>query len=217
MIPTMRPQARAPEPGVHRQDRRRSLSPPRTTGHLRREPRGPGPSGRGRDEGRRRRRSGSTSTRRLVEACLATTPVGHQAVRPVGPKGIRRRRRRDPLRSGLGRPSRSWTTRRRPSARPDTADLVRLYRLVETLANIDFQSTALVSADVPHTIADAYRLYLGLLHSAKPFVTGTFRVEGFRPMHDMLVGRPGKRRRARGTSRWPSSTPAPPLPSSGAT
>jgi len=68
-----------------------------------------------------------------------------------------------------------------------TRDLVDFYRLVETLEHIHFQSTGLVSADVPAAIADAYRLYLGLLHSAKPFVTGTFRVEGFRPMKDMLA------------------------------
>ncbi len=68
-----------------------------------------------------------------------------------------------------------------------TRDLVDFYRLVETLEHIHFQSTGLLSADVPAAIADAYRLYLGLLHSAKPFVTGTFRVEGFRPMKDMLT------------------------------
>ena len=68
-----------------------------------------------------------------------------------------------------------------------TRDLVRLYDLVETLGNLDFQSTALVSSDVPLAIADAYRLYLGLLRSSKPFVTGLFRVESFKPMRDMLV------------------------------
>jgi trimethylamine:corrinoid methyltransferase-like protein len=68
-----------------------------------------------------------------------------------------------------------------------TADLVRFYRLVETLEHIHFQSTGLISADVPHAAADAYRLYLGLRFSRKPFVTGTFRVEGFAPMRDMLA------------------------------
>ncbi|MDI6698073.1 MAG: trimethylamine methyltransferase family protein [Candidatus Saccharicenans sp.] len=68
-----------------------------------------------------------------------------------------------------------------------TSDLVALYKLVETLENIDFQSTALVSADVSREIADIYRLYLGLLISRKPFVTGIFRVESLRPMLDLLV------------------------------
>lgn len=68
-----------------------------------------------------------------------------------------------------------------------TGDLVQLYQLVETLENLDFQSTALVSADVPKEIADIYRLYLGLLFCRKPFVTGIFRVESLKPMLDLLV------------------------------
>ncbi len=68
-----------------------------------------------------------------------------------------------------------------------TTDLVTLYQLVETLENLDFQSTALVSADVPEEMADIYRLYLGLLFSRKPFVTGIFRVESLKPMLDLLV------------------------------
>ncbi|MCK7581327.1 MAG: hypothetical protein MZV65_40635 [Chromatiales bacterium] len=63
----------------------------------------------------------------------------------------------------------------------------------------------------------AYRLYLGLCLSAKPFVTGTFRVEGFQPMKDFLVAVRGGETRASPASRWPSSTHAPPLPSTGAT
>jgi len=53
--------------------------------------------------------------------------------------------------------------------------------------NIDFQSTGIISADVPDIISDSYRLYLGLKYCSKPMVTGTFRVEGFKPMFDMLV------------------------------
>jgi len=70
---------------------------------------------------------------------------------------------------------------------PQTPDLVRLYQLVETLDNFDFQSTALVSSDVPKEIADIYRLYLGLLFSQKPFVTGIFRLESLKPMLDLLL------------------------------
>ncbi|MCR4396277.1 MAG: trimethylamine methyltransferase family protein [Candidatus Saccharicenans sp.] len=70
---------------------------------------------------------------------------------------------------------------------PRTDDLVRLYQLVETLENLDFQSTALVSADVPKEMADIYRLYLGFLFSRKPFVTGLFRVESLKPMLDLLL------------------------------
>lgn len=76
------------------------------------------------------------------------------------------------------------TTKR--ERKPDTADLVRIARLTDALAHLDFQSTALVPADVRGEISDSYRLYLALLYSAKPVVTGTFRVAGFRPMHEML-------------------------------
>jgi trimethylamine--corrinoid protein Co-methyltransferase len=66
-------------------------------------------------------------------------------------------------------------------------DLVKFYRLTDCLEHIHFQSTGIVSSDVPDLISDSYRLFLGLQYCAKPVVTGTFRVEGFKPMHDMLV------------------------------
>jgi trimethylamine--corrinoid protein Co-methyltransferase len=59
--------------------------------------------------------------------------------------------------------------------------------LTETLPHIHFQSTAIISGDVPEIIADSYRLFVGLQYCTKPIVTGTFRVEGFRPMFEMLV------------------------------
>jgi len=66
-------------------------------------------------------------------------------------------------------------------------DLVRWTRLVEALPNFHFQSTGLISTDVPAEIADCYRLFIGLQYCSKPVVTGTFRVEGFKPMLDMLT------------------------------
>lgn len=66
-------------------------------------------------------------------------------------------------------------------------DVINFYRITECLDYIHFQSTGLISTDVPDIISDSYRLYLGLLFSTKPSVTGTFRVEGFKPMYDMLV------------------------------
>ena len=68
-----------------------------------------------------------------------------------------------------------------------TADLVAFIKLVETLEHMHFQSTGLIAADVPSPVADGFRLYAGLCLSEKPFVTGTFRVEGFGPMKDMLA------------------------------
>ncbi len=67
-----------------------------------------------------------------------------------------------------------------------TDDVVNFVRITDCLDHLHFQSTGLVSGDVPDMIADSYRLYLGLLFSAKPVVTGTFNVAGFQPMRDML-------------------------------
>ncbi len=67
-----------------------------------------------------------------------------------------------------------------------TADVVRFVRLTQQLDQYHFQSTGLISSDVPQPAGDAYRLYLALLYSTKPVVTGTFIVEGFSPMSEML-------------------------------
>ncbi len=72
-----------------------------------------------------------------------------------------------------------------------SGDLVKFTRLVDGLSNYHFQSTGLISSDVPEEIADSYRLYLCLKYSSKPVVTGTFRVQGFRPMYEMLVAARG--------------------------
>jgi trimethylamine--corrinoid protein Co-methyltransferase len=71
--------------------------------------------------------------------------------------------------------------------KPVSPDLVRLARLTDLLPHYHFQSTGLVSSDVPGSIADSYRLFLALQFSAKPVVTGTFRVESFKPMLEMLT------------------------------
>ena len=68
-----------------------------------------------------------------------------------------------------------------------TEDLVNFVRLTDCLGNIHFQSTGLISGDIEGIVSDSYRLYVGLQYSSKPIVTGTFRVEGFKPMYDMLV------------------------------
>jgi trimethylamine--corrinoid protein Co-methyltransferase len=74
----------------------------------------------------------------------------------------------------------------RKQRRPETSDLIRFVRLTDALPYIDFQSTGLISGDVPDIISDSYRLYIALLYSRKPVVTGTFRIEGFKPMQEML-------------------------------
>ena len=71
--------------------------------------------------------------------------------------------------------------------KPVSEDLVKFLRLTDCLEHIHFQSTGIVSSDVPDLISDSHRLFLSLQYCAKPVVTGTFRVEGFKPMRDMLV------------------------------
>lgn len=88
--------------------------------------------------------------------------------------------------------SKTWEERK-----ADSKDLIKFYRITECLENIPFQSTGLISSDVSEIISDSYRLYLGLQFSTKPVVTGTFRVEGFKPMHDMLVAVRGSTKQLR--------------------
>jgi trimethylamine--corrinoid protein Co-methyltransferase len=75
------------------------------------------------------------------------------------------------------------TFEHRPS---ETGDLVRLIKVAEMLQQYDAQSTAVVCNEVPKQIGDFYRLYLVLLYSAKPIVTGAFAVSTLQTMIDML-------------------------------
>ena len=68
-----------------------------------------------------------------------------------------------------------------------TADLVRLVKVAEMLPQYDAQSTAVVCNEVPKEIGDFYRLYLVLLHSTKPIVTGAFSNNTLHVMLDMLA------------------------------
>ncbi len=80
---------------------------------------------------------------------------------------------------------------------PMTGDLVKFASLTDALPNYAAQSTGVIPGDVPEEIADHYRLFIALQYSGKPVVTGTFRVEAFRVMHEMLsavAGTPEKLR-----------------------
>ncbi|MEA2008295.1 MAG: trimethylamine methyltransferase family protein [Chloroflexota bacterium] len=70
---------------------------------------------------------------------------------------------------------------------PNTADFVKFVKLVETLPEIDAQSTAMIPTDVTEEIGDLYRLYLALNYMRKPIVTGAFRTDTWWTMKDMLV------------------------------
>jgi trimethylamine--corrinoid protein Co-methyltransferase len=80
---------------------------------------------------------------------------------------------------------------------PGTKDLVHFATLTDALPNIAAQSTEMISFDVPEAMQDRYRLYIGLQFSKKPVVTGTFTLESFEIMKDMLVAVRGSERALR--------------------
>ncbi|MBP1655373.1 MAG: putative trimethylamine methyltransferase, partial [Bacteroidetes bacterium] len=68
-----------------------------------------------------------------------------------------------------------------------TSDLVDFHSLIQRLEHFHFQSSGLVSSDVPREVADCYRMFIAFQHCGKPIVTGTFVQAGFRPMLEMLT------------------------------
>ncbi len=66
-------------------------------------------------------------------------------------------------------------------------DYIDFTKVVDQLDNIKAQSTSIICSDVPEEVGDRYRLYLALIYSEKPIVTGTFAKESFEVMKDMLV------------------------------
>lgn len=69
---------------------------------------------------------------------------------------------------------------------PLTGDYIKMVKLVEMLAQIDAQSTAMVCSDVVKEIGDLYRLYLSLSFMRKPIVTGAFRKDTIWTMFELL-------------------------------
>jgi trimethylamine--corrinoid protein Co-methyltransferase len=68
-----------------------------------------------------------------------------------------------------------------------TADLVRIVKVTEMLPQYAAQSTAVVCNEVPKAIGDLYRLYIVLLFSQKPIITGSFSLQTLGKMIDMLA------------------------------
>jgi trimethylamine--corrinoid protein Co-methyltransferase len=68
-----------------------------------------------------------------------------------------------------------------------TDDLVKFVKLVEAIPQLDAQSTAFITSDVPEAIGDLYRLYLALNYMRKPIITGAFEKDTWWTMKDMLV------------------------------
>ncbi len=72
----------------------------------------------------------------------------------------------------------------RPS---ETKDLARLVKVTEMLSQYDAQSTAVVCYEIPKEIGDLWRLYVVLMLSEKPIVTGSFSIKTLGSMIDMLA------------------------------
>jgi trimethylamine--corrinoid protein Co-methyltransferase len=69
----------------------------------------------------------------------------------------------------------------------ETPDLIRVIKVAESLPQYDAQSTAITCHDVPKELHDLYRLYLVMLFSKKPIVTGAFSNKTVENMIDMLA------------------------------
>ena len=70
---------------------------------------------------------------------------------------------------------------------PLTKDYIEYVKVINQLKNIASQSTAFIPSDVHQNISDSYRLFLSLLYSEKPVVTGAFTIESFEVMKNFLV------------------------------
>jgi len=68
-----------------------------------------------------------------------------------------------------------------------TMDFIHFTKVIDQLEHIHAQSTAIICSDVPVGMQDSYRLYLALLYSDKPVVTGIFSKESFEVMKQMLL------------------------------
>jgi trimethylamine--corrinoid protein Co-methyltransferase len=94
----------------------------------------------------------------------------------------------------------------------ETEDLIRLIKVTESLPQYDAQSTAVVCHDVPKELHDLYRLYLVMLYSKKPIVTGAFTNTTVHHMIDMLAIFAGGRDKLREQPRAVFDVcPSPPL------
>lgn len=94
----------------------------------------------------------------------------------------------------------------------ETPHLIKLLKIAEQLPQYDAQSTAVICHDVHRDIQDLYRLYLVLLYSRKPVVTGAFTNKTVQQMIDMLALFAGGKDALRQTPRAVFDVcPAPPL------
>ncbi|MBN2089828.1 trimethylamine methyltransferase family protein [candidate division KSB1 bacterium] len=69
----------------------------------------------------------------------------------------------------------------------ETDDLLSLIKITNRLEIFDVQATSLVPSDIPQILSDCYRLYLSLLFSDKPIVSGLFQFKSFQIINDLLT------------------------------
>ena len=94
----------------------------------------------------------------------------------------------------------------------ETRDLIRLVKVAEMLPQLDAQSTAIICNDIPRSIGDMWRLYVVLMHSEKPVVTGAFSIKTLESMLEMLSILSGGRKALREKPRAVFDVcPSPPL------
>ncbi|MFX0125977.1 MAG: trimethylamine methyltransferase family protein [Candidatus Hodarchaeota archaeon] len=67
-----------------------------------------------------------------------------------------------------------------------SSDYIKFSKIVDHLPHLEAHSTAIVYSDVSNDAQDWHRLYLALLNCSKPIITGTFRIESFAIMREML-------------------------------
>jgi trimethylamine--corrinoid protein Co-methyltransferase len=68
----------------------------------------------------------------------------------------------------------------------NTADYVEYVRLADGLEHIAYQATAFSTHDIEAQVSDAWRLYMTLLNSKQPVVSGAFGEHGVPRLADML-------------------------------
>ncbi len=74
------------------------------------------------------------------------------------------------------------------SVRPaTTADFVEYVRVADTLEHIAYLATAFSTNDIEPQISDAWRLYLCLINSLQPIVSGAFTAHGIPRMAEMMA------------------------------
>jgi len=61
---------------------------------------------------------------------------------------------------------------------PKSADFIEYVKLADGLPNIAYLATAFTTDDVPQVIADAWRMYMLMAYSKRPFVSGAFTSHG---------------------------------------